>query len=108
MAQYLLVSEGNHYEIMPGPENRPDLIYVLLTLEKYEKTILKFSEVKLVGTDELEFILDLVDSPNKDLTEKDDELQLIASSVMQDIIRNTTLDKSAEFINPVTGEKIER
>lgn len=108
MAQYLLVSEGNHYDILPSPEDRPDLVYVLLKLEKYKNTLLKFSEVKLVGEDELEFVLDLVESPDKNLTEKHDELQLIASSVMQDIIRTTTLDNSAEFINPTTGEKIER
>lgn len=107
MAQYLLVSEGNHYDILPSPEDRPDFIFVLLKLSAYEGTVLKFSSVKILG-DELEFILDLIESPNKDLTEKDDELQLVASSIIQDIIRNTTLEGSGQFHNVATGEKIER
>jgi len=107
MAQYLLVSEGNHYDILPSPENRPDLIYVMLKLEKYQDTIIKFSGVKILG-EELEFVLDLVETPDEDLTESDDELQLVASSVIQDIIRQTELDGSAIFVDTSTGEKIER
>jgi len=106
-AQYMLVSENTHYVVTPSPEDRPDWVYVIITFGKFDQTALKFSDIKITK-EELEFCLDLLVSPVEGLTEKDDELQLIASSIMQDIIRNTTIEGSAVLYDWDTGEKIER
>ena len=106
-AQYVLVMENEHYLLVPGPESRPDMVHVLITFGDYDGTTIRMSDMFIKG-DEITYALEVVDSIKEGVTDKDDELQLISSSIMQDILRNTTADGSAILYDADTGERIGR
>lgn len=104
---YLLVSEGNHYEFVPGPEHEHQW-YVGITFGKFNESVLSYSGIRIDGkTGEFEYTIDLVESPIEGLSIHDDELQLVASSIIQDIIHKSVVERTGRFVDVKTGEFIE-
>ena len=101
---YMLVSEGVHYKFIPGPESNVQWFAEIL-LEKYRDTVVAFSDINIDGkTGQLDFRLKVM---GKDRSlESEDEFQLICSSILQDILNNSIVDKSARFVDKESGEMI--
>lgn len=105
---YILVQEGTHYEFVQGPDHEHQW-FTQITFGKFEGTVVSFSDIQINGkTGEMHYHLDLVEACEQipDLTIHDDELQLVSSSIMQDILMKSVTDKSGRFIDIESGEII--
>jgi hypothetical protein len=105
---YILVREDEHYEFVPGLEHEHQW-HVHIMFGKYKDVVMSFSHIQLNGkTGEMHFDMDFFYKPDnlKDLTLYDDELQLICSSIMQDILMKSIVEKTGRFIDNESGEII--
>lgn len=104
---YLLVSEGEHYDFVMGDDHEQQW-FIEIKFGDYDGVVLGYSDIEVNGkTGALNYHLEMKSAPSDDVSLKDDdELQLIASSIMQDILQKSIIEKTGRFIDINSGEII--
>lgn len=104
---YLMVEEGEHYDFVQGEEHEQQW-FVKINFGKFKDSVLSYSDIEVDGkTGQMNFHMDMISKPeNTSFTVEDDELQLIGSSILQNILLQSVVERTGRFIDVETGELI--
>lgn len=94
------ISEGIHYELTPSDESNDQSWAVRLLEGPHPETIIKFGNISFEEKDEnafLKFNFVIESTPNSDLTTDNEELQLFAADVLEDILIAAASDGSLAY-----------
>lgn len=97
------LSEGIHFEIIPAEDN--EYAWHIRIMEEYPETVIEFGAVELDGkTDMLHFNMEIISSPDPDLTTEDLTFQEYCARILSEVIELSLTHGSVVAQDLETGE----
>ena len=97
------LSEGIHFNIIPAPDD-PKAWHIRI-MEEYPETVIQFGAVEFDGkTDMLHFDMEIISSPDPDLTTEDLTFQEYCARILSEVIEISLQDGSVVAQDLETGE----
>ena len=97
------LSEGIHFDIIPAPDD-PKAWHIRIT-EEYPETVIQFGAVEFDGkTDMLHFDMEIISSPDPDLTTEDLTFQEYCARILSEVIEISLTHGSVVAQDLETGE----
>lgn len=99
------VSENIHYQLIPQKENEQYGWDVRLLEGPHPETVIRFGTVSIDGVDDqMKWNMDIVSSPDENLTTESLTLQEYCGNILLDILETSIADGSAVFRDQETNE----
>lgn len=97
------LSEGIHFDIIPAPDD-PKAWHIRI-MEEYPETVIQFGAVEFDGkTDMLHFDMEIISSPDPDLTTEDLTFQEYCARILSEVIEISLENGSVVAQDLETGE----
>jgi len=99
-----LLTEGNHYDFVPGPEHDQQW-FIKINLLEYRDIIISYSDIKINGEDGTKtYNMNVIVNP-KEVAIDEDFIE-VTSSILDDIILKSVLEKTGRFVDTTSGKLI--
>lgn len=102
-----VVSEGVHYELVATDNENEQAWDVRLLEGPHPETVIRYGNISFEGEEKdacLKFNFMVQSSPNSELTEEDQDLQMFAADVLEDILLAAASDGSLVYGEPEKSE----
>ena len=89
------LSEGVHYELIPGPEGNDQSWDIRIIEGNFVESVIRFGNIGFDPNQEaLTFNFALVSSPDGDLDEDNEDLQNYVGGILEDVLERAAADGS--------------
>jgi len=102
-----VVSEGIHYELVPTGNENEQAWAIRLLEGPHPETVVRFGNISFEGEGEsacLKFNFVVESTPNPELTEDDEDLQMFVADVLEDVLTAAAADGSLVYGDPEQNE----